>query len=165
MKVYDGERSLIDVSVATGTGGTPTPKGLFFLKELLPQKAGGALGPYAFGLSGYSEVLSSFAGGVGNIGIHGTNDPGKLGTNASHGCVRVDNVSISTMAKNLPLGTPVEVVEKASDAPANRRSVEWAFGTGATVAAAQGPTVEVQTTDSSTTTVPVTTLSPATTTP
>jgi lipoprotein-anchoring transpeptidase ErfK/SrfK len=132
MRVYDGDKVLVDANVAAGTGGTPTPTGLFFLKELVPQSPGGALGPYAFGLSGYSDVLTSFNGGEGTIGLHGTNNPGKLGTNVSHGCVRVDNVNISTMARSLPLGTPVEVVQRLSDAPPEtaRRTVEWAFGIG-----------------------------------
>ena len=49
-------------SVATGTGGTPSVRGSFYLTDLLaPTNAG--YGPYAFGLSAYSEVLTSFGGG------------------------------------------------------------------------------------------------------
>jgi hypothetical protein len=129
LTVFDNNKAIIEASVAAGTGGTPTPTGLFFLKELVPQNPGGALGPYAFGLSGYSDVLTSFAGGEGTIGVHGTNSPGKLGTNVSHGCVRVDNASIVKIAKLLPLGTPVEIVEQQRDAPTieQRKISSWAF--------------------------------------
>lgn len=125
MTVFEGDKALFRVPVATGTGGTPTPLGLFFFKELVPQSPGGALGPFAMGLSGFSNVLFSFAGGEGVIAIHGTNAPGKLGTKASHGCVRVDNVSITKMARLLPLGTPVEIIESAKPKKLTRSSSAW----------------------------------------
>jgi lipoprotein-anchoring transpeptidase ErfK/SrfK len=125
MTVFDGPKVLLRAAVAAGTGGTPTPRGLFFLKELVPQNPGGALGPFAFGLSGFSNVLTSFGGGEGVIGIHGTNSPGKLGSNVSHGCVRVDNGTISKMARLLPLGTPVEIVESAKSTKPTRASSAW----------------------------------------
>lgn len=125
MTVFEGDKALFRVPVATGTGGTPTPLGLFFFKELVPQSPGGALGPFAMGLSGFSNVLFSFAGGEGVIAIHGTNAPGKLGTKASHGCVRVDNVSITKMARLLPLGTPVEIIESAKPKKPTRSSSAW----------------------------------------
>lgn len=125
MTVFDGDKIALRAAVAAGTGGTPTPRGLFFLKEVVPQSPGGALGPYAFGLSGFSTVLTSFGGGEGVIGIHGTNAPGKLGSNVSHGCVRVDNVTITKMVRLLPLGTPVEIVESTKATKPTRSSSSW----------------------------------------
>jgi lipoprotein-anchoring transpeptidase ErfK/SrfK len=94
-----------------GTSQTPTPGGVFYVKELLqPPNPNGAYGPYAYGLSGYSNVLTSFAGGDGVIGIHGTNDPSSLGKDASHGCIRMSNEGITRLAQILPLGTPVEIL-------------------------------------------------------
>lgn len=93
---------------ATGTGGTPTPHGTFFLTELLePTNAG--YGPYAFGLSAFSDVLSSFGGGPGQIGLHGTDDVGSIGQSASHGCIRLSNTDITELANLLPLGTPITI--------------------------------------------------------
>ncbi len=63
---------------------------------------------FAIGLSGHSNTLSEFAGGDGQIAIHGTNDPGTIGTKVSHGCVRVNNDVILKLA-TLPLGTPVVI--------------------------------------------------------
>jgi hypothetical protein len=72
------------VPVGRGTG--TTPGGVFYLKELLrPRDPKGAYGPFAYGLSGYSEVLDEFLGGDGQIGIHDTNDPGSVGRSVSHG--------------------------------------------------------------------------------
>ncbi|MCU1584236.1 MAG: L,D-transpeptidase [Microbacteriaceae bacterium] len=95
-------------SVATGTGGTPTPHGSFYLTELLaPRNAG--YGPYAFGLSAFSTVLNSFGGGPGQIGLHGTDDASSIGKAASHGCVRMQNADITTLAGLLALGTPITI--------------------------------------------------------
>ncbi len=103
-------RPILETLVALGTGDTPTPIGEFYIIELLAAPdADGAYGPYAFGLSGYSEVLENFAGGEGVIGIHGTNEPGRLGTDVSHGCIRVTNEVITVMAEQVPLGTPVRI--------------------------------------------------------
>jgi lipoprotein-anchoring transpeptidase ErfK/SrfK len=100
-----------DFAVAIGTRNTPTPGGTFYLKELLiPTNAGGAYGPYAYGLSGFSNVLTTFQGGDGVIGIHGTNDPSKIGSDVSHGCIRMRNADITYLARLLPLGTPVRIL-------------------------------------------------------
>ena len=52
---------------------------------------------------------TSFAGGDGQVGIHGTNRPSVLGRDVSHGCIRVRNAVITRLARLVPLGTPVEV--------------------------------------------------------
>jgi lipoprotein-anchoring transpeptidase ErfK/SrfK len=96
--------------VAVGKPSTPTPTGLFFLTDLLrPPQSGGAYGPYAFGLSAFSEVVTSFGGGRGQIGLHGTDAPASIGTAASSGCLRIDNETVTALAAQLPLGTPVEI--------------------------------------------------------
>lgn len=97
-------------TVGIGRGQYPTPGGVYYIKELLqPPNPNGAYGPYAYGLSGFSDVLTSFEGGSGVIGIHGTNDPSSVGQNVSHGCIRMHNADITELAKILPLGTPVTI--------------------------------------------------------
>jgi lipoprotein-anchoring transpeptidase ErfK/SrfK len=89
---------------------TPTPFGQYFITELLKQTdPSGIYGPYAFGLSAHSNVLHEFAGGNGEIGIHGTDQPWLIGRNVSHGCIRVRNDVITRLAGELPLGTPVQI--------------------------------------------------------
>ena len=110
LDLYEQDELVMSTTIAVGTGDTPTPFGEFYLAELLePPDPNGSYGPYAFGLSGFSEVLDSFNGGNGVVGIHGTNDPSALGTTVSHGCVRVENEVIETMATTVPLGTPVTI--------------------------------------------------------
>ena len=108
--VFNGSSVVLDERIGLGAGGTPTPTGLFFIKELLqPPNPGGAYGPYAYGLSAFSDVLYSFGGGPGTVGLHGTNDPSSLGRNVSHGCSRMSNAGVTKLAKMLPLGVPVQI--------------------------------------------------------
>lgn len=96
--------------VADGRPGMPTPTGYFYLADLLKQPdSSGQYGPYAFGLSAYSNVLDQFDGGPGQIGLHGTNVPSSIGHSVSHGCVRVLNQDVSKLASMLPLGTPIVI--------------------------------------------------------
>ncbi len=112
LEVWRGSERWLETSVAIGTGATPTPRGEFYVIELLqPPDPTGLYGPFAFGLSGFSETLRSFRGGDGVIGIHGTDEPEALGTDVSHGCVRVDNEVITAMAGMIPLGTPVVITD------------------------------------------------------
>lgn len=105
------ERKLVaSYPVAVGTRSTPTPRGMFYVVELLkPRSPKGAYGPYSFGLSAHSNVLKRFAGGDGRVGLHGTNQPGLIGSDISHGCIRLKNAPVRRLAKILPLGTPVLV--------------------------------------------------------
>lgn len=110
LRVFHRGEKWLETDVAIGTGSTPTPVGDFYIIELLqPPNPDGLYGPFAFGLSGFSETLTSFAGGDGVIGIHGTNEPSAIGSNVSHGCIRVANDVISTLAGVIPLGTPVTI--------------------------------------------------------
>jgi lipoprotein-anchoring transpeptidase ErfK/SrfK len=108
--VHEGEEEVRTGVIGTGENETPTPPGRYYFTELLqPPDPDGEYGVYAFGLSGFSESLETFAGGPGQLAVHGTNDESALGRQVSHGCVRVSNEDITWMAENLPVGTPVEI--------------------------------------------------------
>jgi lipoprotein-anchoring transpeptidase ErfK/SrfK len=110
LKIFNLDQVMLDEPVAIGTVDTPTPGGEFYITELLqPPDPTGPNGPYAYGLSGFSNQLTSFAGGDGVVGIHGTNDPASIGTDVSHGCIRLRNEAITSMVDYLPLGTPVVI--------------------------------------------------------
>lgn len=110
--VYDGDSVMIQEPVAVGKESTPTPTGKYYLRVLLKAPDPTTVyGPYAYGLSGHSEVLEEFNGGDAELGIHGNNDASVLGQSVSAGCVRISNESITRLAGILPLGTPVEIVD------------------------------------------------------
>ncbi|MDQ6798494.1 MAG: sigma-70 family RNA polymerase sigma factor [Actinomycetota bacterium] len=107
--VFKGTEPFLREPVGVGTPSTPTPLGLSYTKELIAENPSGPYGPYAFGLSAFSDVLTQFNGGEGVIGLHGTNEPSALGSDVSHGCIRMSNRGITSLAQTLPLGVPVEV--------------------------------------------------------
>ena len=69
----------------------------------------GAYGPFALGLSGFSETLSEFGGGNGQIAIHGWSDESVIGQAVSNGCIRMPNGVIERLAPLAPVGTPVTI--------------------------------------------------------
>jgi lipoprotein-anchoring transpeptidase ErfK/SrfK len=104
-------RTVLRAAIAVGRSLSPTPTGRYFVTELLrPPDPRGFYGPYAFGLSAYSPVYTRFAGGDGQVGIHGTDNPGAIGRDVSHGCIRIANAVVARLARRLPLGTPVAIV-------------------------------------------------------
>jgi lipoprotein-anchoring transpeptidase ErfK/SrfK len=110
LRLWRGDRLLARYPVAVGTRSTPTPRGLYYIVELLqPSNPSGSYGPYSFGLSAHSNVLKRFAGGDGRVGLHGTNQPDLVGSNVSHGCIRLRNAAVRHLARILPLGTPVYI--------------------------------------------------------
>jgi len=111
LTLLDGDDEVIRGTVAIGNASTPTPMGATFVSELLASsEPDGLYGPFALGLALFSETVTEYAGGNGQVGIHGTNRPDLLGKAVSLGCVRVSNDLISELAGRVPLGTPVEIV-------------------------------------------------------
>jgi lipoprotein-anchoring transpeptidase ErfK/SrfK len=110
LTVYKAAKRVLKTPVGVGRAVTPTPPGLYYITELLKQPdPTGTYGPYAFGLSAHSNVLNEFAGADGVLGIHGTNFPQGIGTDVSHGCIRLSNRAILKLARSLPVGTPVRI--------------------------------------------------------
>jgi lipoprotein-anchoring transpeptidase ErfK/SrfK len=107
--VHLGGRVKRRFSVVVGTPSTPTPRGRFFVEEgvALPGQVGG---PYALATSARSNVLQEFAGGPGQIALHGTDGlAGALGSASSHGCVRLDTGAITWLARRVGGGVPLTV--------------------------------------------------------
>jgi lipoprotein-anchoring transpeptidase ErfK/SrfK len=70
---------------------------------------GGALGSFAFGISGIQPRLPAGWSGGDQLAIHGTNEPWSIGRSVSAGCVRVSEWSLERFRPLLMLGTPVIV--------------------------------------------------------
>jgi hypothetical protein len=98
-------------SAVVGAPATPTPRGVFAISERIRQSQG-VLGPWALHLTAHSDVLEDFGGGKGRVAIHGRSgallaDP--LGSARSHGCIRLDNDTVSWLAQRAIEGTPVVI--------------------------------------------------------
>jgi lipoprotein-anchoring transpeptidase ErfK/SrfK len=108
--VYQLGRKVRAFKAIVGTPATPTPPGKFFIEEVIRLRSGDAGGPFAFALSARSNVLQEFAGGPGQIALHGLmNVGGALGTAVSHGCVRLDNSAIRWLNVRIGPGIPVTI--------------------------------------------------------
>ena len=110
--VYKGSEVVLQDKIGVGKETAPTPAGRYYITKLLrAPNPDGLYGPYAYGLSGFSEVLTSskWNGNEPILGLHGTNRPDLLGTDVSSGCIRMSNDNITKLAKLLPLGVPVTV--------------------------------------------------------
>ena len=110
VRVFDDGELIAETSAVVGKAATPTPLGVFYVNDLLPRdNPNGAFGPWILSLSGFSETLDTFGGGLPVIAIHGTNNPGLVGGAHSNGCIRIPNDVITFLAENVPLGTPVTI--------------------------------------------------------
>jgi lipoprotein-anchoring transpeptidase ErfK/SrfK len=109
--VFQGTNSIYEGPVAIGAADTPTPPGTYYTRVLIQAPDPNTVyGPFAYGLSAHSDVLTEFNGGDAEVGVHGNNDSSVLGKSVTHGCIRMDNDQIIKLSKVLPLGTPVEIV-------------------------------------------------------
>ena len=107
LTVYRDGRQIFRTRVAVGKPGAETPLGSFYVTaRFAPSDP--FYGPFALETSAYSR-LSDWPGG-GIVGIHGTNHPELIGQAVSHGCVRVPNAAALALRRDVPLGTPIEIL-------------------------------------------------------
>jgi lipoprotein-anchoring transpeptidase ErfK/SrfK len=105
----DGQRRR-RFAVIVGAPSTPTPVGAYFVEENVLLDGGQPGAPYALATSARSPVLQEFAGGPGQIALHGLGGVGgQLGTAVSHGCVRLANDAVSWLAKRIRPGVPLTI--------------------------------------------------------
>lgn len=78
LTLYEGTQVLKRYVIATGTGQTPSPIGTFRINS----RFAGELGGFGTRFLGLNVPW-------GQYGIHGTNKPASIGSNASHGCIRM----------------------------------------------------------------------------
>lgn len=113
--VYRAGRTVRTFKAVVGKAATPTPVGLFAIAaELRQPEPGGFEGSWVLPLTAHSRVLRRFAGGDGQVALHGRGgasllDP--LGSARSHGCVRLANPAIAWIARHVPSGTPVRIAD------------------------------------------------------
>lgn len=78
LTLYEGTEVVKRYTIATGAGSTPTPIGVFTVSHR-----------FAGDLGGFGTRFLGLNVPWGQFGIHGTNKPGSIGHNASHGCIRM----------------------------------------------------------------------------
>ncbi|MBE5793806.1 MAG: hypothetical protein E7323_03890 [Clostridiales bacterium] len=98
LTLYEGISVRKQYPIATGAGGTPTPIGTFFINHR-----------FAGELGGFGTRFLGLTVPWGQFGIHGTNKPGSIGSNASHGCIRMFVKDSEELYAKVPNGTKVVI--------------------------------------------------------
>jgi lipoprotein-anchoring transpeptidase ErfK/SrfK len=101
---------ILRADAATGAASSPTPTGRYFVTDRVAFPGGGALGTFAFGISGIQPNLPAGWDGGDQLAIHGTNDPASIGRSTSAGCLRVSERVLERLRPLLRFGTPVVIV-------------------------------------------------------
>jgi lipoprotein-anchoring transpeptidase ErfK/SrfK len=104
--------------VAVGQPGYPTPTGQFAVqsKQVNPvwtapnsPWAGEMAGQSVSGGAANNPLKARWIGVAGSVGIHGTGEPWTIGTQASHGCIRMTVPDVIDLFGRISLGTPVMI--------------------------------------------------------
>ena len=112
LAVVEGGRTVRIFETAVGAAHSPSPTGVYEIVnsiadptwyskgKIVPPGKCNPLGTHWLGLSrkGY--------------GIHGTNRPGSIGHNASHGCIRMRNREVEELSRIVAVGDQVELYDE-----------------------------------------------------
>jgi lipoprotein-anchoring transpeptidase ErfK/SrfK len=105
-------------TIAVGQVGLETPAGLYSIQNKavdpawhVPKRrwAGRLAGKVIPGGRPDNPLKARWMGIVDGAGIHGTDDIASLGTNASHGCIRMSIPDVKELYDRVPVGTPVYI--------------------------------------------------------
>ena len=118
LKLYGKGELRKTYGVATGTGGYPTPRGQFRITAKRPNPtwynphAPWSANMPAFIPPGPNNPLGTRALNLNASGIriHGTPDDASIGSNASHGCIRMHMQDVEELFEKVNVGTPVLIV-------------------------------------------------------
>ena len=98
LTLYEGKNILKRYAIATGAWQTPSPLGVFTV-----------IGRFRTEMSGFGTRFLKLNVPYGVYGIHGTNKPHSIGSNASHGCFRLQVRDAEELYDLTPNGTKVYI--------------------------------------------------------
>lgn len=102
--------------IAVGKVGLETPAGLYKIQNKaidpawsVPNAAwaGSLAGKVIPGGAPDNPIKSRWLGVYDGVGVHGTDDRGSIGSNASHGCIRMFIEDVKQLYDQVPVGTPI----------------------------------------------------------
>jgi len=116
LTLYEGEQVVTTYPVAVGRSGWRTPTGEFEVTQMVRDPAW--MNPFTQEVIGGGNPrnplgrfwIGFWTDGDNWVGMHGTPNPESVGTEASHGCVRLYNEDIQSLFSQVSMGTPVAVV-------------------------------------------------------
>ena len=105
--------------IAVGQVGLETPAGLYSIQNkavdpawTMPNSdwvAASDRGKVVPGGTPENPLKARWMGVYDGVGIHGTGDPGSIGTNASHGCIRMRVPEVVELYDQVPVGAPIYI--------------------------------------------------------
>lgn len=119
LTVFEDGRVVKSYPTAVGAEATPSPTGVFKIANRVKN-------PTWYGPNGH-VVQAGKSNPLGDrwmgltrkgYGIHGTNNPGSIGRNASHGCIRMRKADVEELFELVQVGDVVEIVAEAAEAVA-----------------------------------------------
>ena len=98
LTLFEGDEIVRTYTVATGAWDTPTPLGVFRINSRFHGELGG-----------FGTCFLGLNVPWGQYGVHGTNKPHSIGSNASHGCIRLNNRDAEELYRLVPNWTTVVI--------------------------------------------------------
>jgi lipoprotein-anchoring transpeptidase ErfK/SrfK len=104
--------------IAVGQVGLETPAGLYKIQNKainpawhVPNSAwaGSLAGTVIPGGAPNNPIRARWLGVYDGVGVHGTDARGSIGTNASHGCIRMLIEDVEKLYDEVPVGTPIYI--------------------------------------------------------
>ena len=104
--------------IAVGQAGLETPAGLYKIQNkainpawTVPNSpwAGSLAGQVIPGGTPQNPLKARWLGVYDGVGVHGTDARGSIGTNASHGCIRMLVEDVTKLYDEVPIGTPIYI--------------------------------------------------------
>ncbi len=116
--LYKGFKVNKTYSVAVGMAGLDTPAGTYTINDKqvnpawhVPNSAwAGDLAGTVVPPGPTNPIKARWMGFFDGAGIHGTSDRGSIGSNASHGCVRMLEEDVIDLYDRVPVGTTIHVI-------------------------------------------------------
>lgn len=118
LRLFKRLRKVKTYSVAVGQAGHETPQGLRHVQSKQVDPAWAVPNrPWAGALAGQTippgdprnPLKARFIALGDGIGIHGTAEDWSIGTNASHGCIRMHVSDVTALFPRVPVGAPVRI--------------------------------------------------------
>ena len=117
LTLYDHLKRVKTYTIAVGQAGYDTPTGLYHLqsKEVNPtwhvpdSDWAGSLAGQDIPPGPGNPLVARWMGIIDGAGIHGTDDPGSLGSAASHGCIRMGVSDVIDLYDRVDVGDPVYI--------------------------------------------------------
>jgi lipoprotein-anchoring transpeptidase ErfK/SrfK len=116
ISLYKKLKKVVTYPIAVGQAGLETPAGRYTIRNKavnpawhVPNSAwaGSLAGSVIPGGTPQNPIKARWLGVYDGVGVHGTSDRGSIGSNASHGCIRMLIEDVIKLYDQVPIGTPI----------------------------------------------------------